>query len=256
MKSIVVAGALAVAVLVGGCAKTTSELDGVEARDPMMRSALAKEREGDKDGAILALSRALEHNSDMALGHLRIALLYDEHAKDFRRAVYHYQRYLELRPDTEKKDMIVDRIKDAEVLLCAGMSGRTLPIETDSSALKEENIVLKRENQQLRANLSEMSAVAGANAAAVAEAPRRIVEERAETLAPAPMLAPEPVKAVESAEVKGRVYVVERYDTLSGIAARMYENPREWKRILNANSAALGGDPTKLKVGQKLIIPD
>lgn len=51
-----------------------------------------------------------------------------------------------------------------------------------------------------------------------------------------------------------RRHVVERGETLSGIAARLYRDPREWRRIADANPLA-AADPTRLVPGTTLIVP-
>lgn len=49
-----------------------------------------------------------------------------------------------------------------------------------------------------------------------------------------------------------RTYVVKSGDTLSEIAARMYGNASQWKKIADANNIR---DPRNLRVGQTLRIP-
>lgn len=46
--------------------------------------------------------------------------------------------------------------------------------------------------------------------------------------------------------------VVRRGDTLQGIAAREYHNPREWRRIATTNNIV---DPMRLQVGSTLLVP-
>ena len=50
-------------------------------------------------------------------------------------------------------------------------------------------------------------------------------------------------------------YVVQRGDTLSGIAAKVYGSGRRWRRLLEANERFLHGNPKRLRVGMKLVIP-
>ncbi len=243
-------GALAAVLMICGCAKTTQELDGVESRDPLVRSARAKEEQGDKDAAIMLLQRSLEKNPNSALSHLRLALLYDDHAKDYTRAIYHYQRYLELRPNAEKRDMIMERVREAEVRLCASLSGLKPALAEDSSYLKEENARLKSDLRQLRRNIAQIKTATTAGA----------VEQRVES-APSES----GVSSVRGKEEKSsdagnesgfRTVTVERGDTLSDIASRVYQNPREWKRIYDANRETIGDDPRRLKIGQELVVPD
>ena len=50
-------------------------------------------------------------------------------------------------------------------------------------------------------------------------------------------------------------YTVRSGDTLSTIAHTRYRNASRWREIFDANRAAIGWDPDKLKVGMKLKMP-
>ena len=57
-------------------------------------------------------------------------------------------------------------------------------------------------------------------------------------------------------EQKGAmVYVVKKGDTLQKISGELYGTTKKWKKIFDANKDTLE-DPNKIRVGQKLIIPD
>lgn len=49
-----------------------------------------------------------------------------------------------------------------------------------------------------------------------------------------------------------KLYTVRRGDTLQGIAAMEYDDPREWRRIAETNDI---DDPMSLKPGTKLLVP-
>jgi ABC-type amino acid transport substrate-binding protein/phage tail protein X len=53
-------------------------------------------------------------------------------------------------------------------------------------------------------------------------------------------------------------YVVHKGDTLSRIAGRVYGDvsPQAWTRIYDANKAAIGADPSRLRLGMQLTIPN
>jgi nucleoid-associated protein YgaU len=53
----------------------------------------------------------------------------------------------------------------------------------------------------------------------------------------------------------GDSYEVQSGDTLATIAQQYYGDPTQWRRIYDANKDAIGDDPDKLKLGQKLTIP-
>jgi nucleoid-associated protein YgaU len=52
----------------------------------------------------------------------------------------------------------------------------------------------------------------------------------------------------------GQTHVVQKGDTLFGLARKFYGDEARWKDIWEANRARLS-DPDKLSVGMKLIIP-
>ena len=53
-------------------------------------------------------------------------------------------------------------------------------------------------------------------------------------------------------------YVVQKGDTLSRIAGRVYGDvsPQAWKRIYDTNKGAIGADPSRLRIGMQLTIPN
>jgi uncharacterized protein YkwD len=57
--------------------------------------------------------------------------------------------------------------------------------------------------------------------------------------------------------INDQQYTVQPGDFLSAIAQRFYGDGSEqsWRRIYDANQAAIGSDPTKLQVGMVLFIP-
>lgn len=61
---------------------------------------------------------------------------------------------------------------------------------------------------------------------------------------------PEPV----APPARGKIYVVQKGDTLFNIARKCYGAERKWRDIWEANKAQIP-DPNKLRVGQELILP-
>ena len=62
--------------------------------------------------------------------------------------------------------------------------------------------------------------------------------------------APRPAPSQDEVET----YRVMPGDSLSSIAAKMYQDPNQWRRIYEANRATLPS-PNSVRVGQTLIIP-
>lgn len=231
-RRFLLAAAIAAASLGGqGCARNAGSLDRAEERDPLVRRALGKKNIEDADGAIELFNKALDRRPTLARAHLELGLLYSTHKQDYIRAVYHYQRYLELRPQTEKKALIEGLIRQAKLAYAA-----SLPFQPSGAV--EEIAALKREIQVLKGQLAQSGAASAAPAGPSKPAP-------APGLQP-----PKPAPAQPAVET----YVVQPRDTLSSIAAKVYNDRNKWKQIYEANRSTLAS-PESVKAGQTLIIP-
>jgi tetratricopeptide (TPR) repeat protein len=230
---------LAAAVaLAAGCSRNTTTLDRIEERDPLLKRAQVLKSVQDIDGAIEACTKALDRKPTLARAHLELGLMYDANKQDYVRAIYHYQRYLELRPQAEKKKLIEDLIRQAKLSYAA-----SLPHQPGGAV--EQIAVLKREIEMLK---SELERQKGGGAAP----PPKAKTSKSKSAEPEPAaksdLKPEPAKpAVQT-------YVVQNGDTLSRIAEKMYNDRNKWKAIYDANRGALAS-PESVKTGQTLIIP-
>lgn len=170
--------AYATALLVGlclsgaGCSRSVFSLDAEEGAESDIRDARGKYEEGKITDAIDLYRSALDRNALLARAHLDIALLLHDYQKDYVRAIYHYQRYLELRPKTEKRAMIVNRIRLAKHLFVATTAnrGKTVGsdvvklaasvVATDWDSIRSASMLrierLEKENERLRRRVSEL----------------------------------------------------------------------------------------------------
>jgi len=238
---VLAAGALA---LLSACSRNAASLDRGEERDPLIQRALERQRAQQTDEAIQLLTEALERKPRLARAHLELGLLFDHQKEDYLRAVYHYQRYLELRPQTEKRQLINDLIRQARLSFAA-----SLPHPPPGAA--ERIALMQKEIDGLRHHLASMMSTG--TAAAAGSAPP--------VAAPAPVLttAAPPVAVIApppplSAHPAARTYVVQPRDTLSSIAAKVYRDRNQWKKIYDANRNTLA-TPQSARAGQTLVIP-
>lgn len=225
----------------GGCDRNTARVDISELRDPLIRKAKAKADQGDREGSLEYLNKAIDKRSGLAQAHLDAGLLYDDFKKDYVRAIYHYQRYLELRPDTEKKEMIRELIRKARMALAASVAEQLPGYSEKLATLQEENTRLKNELQEVRANLAKraLGASVPAPAGAAGKSFLMAVNDKSQFRPGLPT---------------GQVYRVQEHETLSMIAAKVYRNPGKWEIIYDANRDTLSS-PDKLRLGQALNIP-
>ena len=241
------------AVIFTACFRQVADLDESDFRDPMIRKAQSKIRQGDKEGAIACLNNALESRPNLAQAHLSVALLYDDYKKDYVRAIYHFQRYLELRPSAQKRGLIEDLIRQSKMSFAASLSEQISETTKQVQVLEKENSRLKANIRELRNNLAKHVRTGKSREAPRASKPLGFVSQ-GEIIPPAqnkPVALDQQVSAVAPTST---VYCVQEGDTLSLISAKMYHDPRKWKAILDANSSNLVSSD-KLRVGQVLIIP-
>lgn len=260
-----ISGAVALCAL--GCALATAGCGAAsrEARQenhPLMRRAIALKNAGDTERAIAAYHAALENNPRLTRAHLDLGLLYDRQ-RDYLRAYHHYQRYLEVGEfdDQLKRSMVEDLARRARLAFAAEMT------PTPPGAV-EMIAALKRENEMLRTELAGRDAApASAPSASVSETPPPTAPAPSATSPAAPAAAaaassppaettpaglPPPPPAPPPARVS--TYTVQPGDTLSTIAAKVYGDHTAWRRIYEANRAAIP-DPHRLRAGVTLTIP-
>lgn len=72
---------------------------------------------------------------------------------------------------------------------------------------------------------------------------------------PSPFASPSPSPMTARANGPEQTHTVEVGDTLATIAQKFYEDPTLWRKIFDANKAAIGDNPDAIKVGTELKIP-
>jgi LysM repeat protein len=211
----------------------------------------------DYKGAIEEFEKALEANPHSAAAHRQLGILYEEREPDPAAAIYHYEQFLELRPNAENADVIRQHINNCK----QDLAKTVLPL-TVSPAAQHEFEQLAEENKQLREELDKWRAYAARLQAATnvisQAAPGIVVAERPvpaspATFSPAGGQLASVQPAHPEASVPGstgmRTYVVKSGDSLYGIARRTGVK-------LDALKAANPGlEPLRMRVGQTINIP-
>jgi len=177
-------------------------------------------------------------------------------------AIYHYRRYLELRPDSEKRQVVSDFIERAKLSLAAKLPQSPIVEPGDLTRLQNEKASLLQENAQLRTQIAELEkAVSAVKSASVApltakESPVEGDMTLQPASAPPTIMAAAPITApAETTEPsRARVHVVQKGDTLYSLALRYYGTRSAWEKIYQANRSGLPSRD-QLKLGQQLVIP-
>ncbi len=152
-----IVGLLFVLVAVGlaGCGRV-GRLDERDRNSRIVSRAYEMANQGDYDSAITLFTKALETYPRLSRPHLDLALLLHDRRHDYVRAIYHYNRYLELRPGTEKASMIKDRIRQAErafgaIYTADGTASPKVVLELEAA-----NADLRRRNTSLEAQIDNL----------------------------------------------------------------------------------------------------
>ena len=279
---------LGLLVLVG-CTENDRVRTAAEIDEPGYREGQALLKSGRRQEALNAFLRVIDkRGEDAPESHLEIGLLYAQHINDPLSAIYHFKKYLALRPNSPQAPLIRQRI-DAATRDFA----RTLPAQPLENQLQRVDLVatldkLKQENEALKQELADAKAGrAGAPAAVVATtSPEPIAPGAAapnfnfsvdaipsvRTRSPAPAAKPPAVATKPAAPVVtpsrnapvpasaapapagNRRHTVQSGDTLSKISQQYYGNRTRVNDLLAANKGVLKS-AAELKPGMVLRIP-
>ena len=229
--------------LLAGCSEGTPSADDREREHPMIKAAQEKERQGDEAGAMELYKTLTARSPDMARPHLALALLLDKPGRDPARAVYHYQRYLELRPDSEKREMLDNRIRLAKIQLVS-------TVFPSVSNLSQRLLVVELENEQLRVRASNLANQLQYQKAIVDKLRAQNAALEAADREGIDHVTP----AVPGMQPAVRTVAVVAGDTLMRIAVRVYGDAGRWRDLLEANRNILRNQ-NDVHPGQVLVVP-
>lgn len=216
-----------------GCGDDTQSSEAKEEQNPLIKQGQAYMEIRDYAKAEAAFKQALENNSGMARPHLDLATIYHQYRTNYIHSIYHYDRYLELRPDSEKAEFIREQIGKVEQAL-------SIAVLTRSGAyqLKQEYDRLQKENSELKRQLAVKPK------ASTQTAPAKSVTQTV----------PKSAKPSTSTQAPHQIYTVVAGDNLTKIAKKFYGND-DYDAIYEANKDRMKS-PGDLRVGQTLIIPN
>ena len=255
----VLACCLAGAVIVGCGEDLTQEVRSTSGSShPLIRKAEQRSRSRDIDGAIALYQKALMEEPRLSHAHLQLAVLFDERKQNYLRSIHHYQRFLELEPETEKKELIEQSIRHCRISFAATMKEAQGDQLDEVRDLRAEIANLKEQNAKLGETIARyQNTETSARAASPRSADPSTGEPRGESASPSAGTAAPPVRletVPEEPAVVVRTYKVQSGDTLSTISRKMYGKSSLWDKIYQANRDRMRSQ-NDLKIGQELRIP-
>ncbi|MFN7140302.1 MAG: LysM peptidoglycan-binding domain-containing protein, partial [Limisphaerales bacterium] len=198
--------------------------------------------------------------------HLELALLYEEHMHDYAAAIYHYEKHLKLRPNSEYADRARERIKSCKMDLVKTevLGPVNQGMQRELERLANENTLLKQRIETLEAQLtSRMAANAQLSRQSTAVPISQPISTH-QSQAPAPVgTQPRPTPPSQPSDApttqsrenptqrtnRPRVHIVKSGDKLTTIAR---DYGVELSALMRANP---GVEATRLQIGQSINIP-
>jgi LysM repeat protein len=280
--SSLVTPALLALLLLAGCMRGDAPPAADETTDPEFQRGRQLEQDRPQE-ALAAYLKVIARRGedDSAESHLGAGVIYLQYVKDPIRAIYHFQKYLELQPNSRRADFVRQQIDAAKRDFVRTLRPQPIEMGGDLTELQDRVSRLQRENDQLKADLA--TARAGGPpppAPVVGKAPSgggpRIVlapiaQDSMVTLVPLnPPAAPATASPVQAAQAGpgsraapakpaagGRRHTVQPGDTLYKIAQRYYGASgatARAKAVFEANRDVMKSQ-TDLKPGMELKIP-
>lgn len=216
-----------------------------EEDEPDYRRGESLMRENRMDEALLAFEKVVDSRRDSPESHLELGRIYMDHVKDPISAIYHFRKYLELRPQSEFSRQVTQLIESCKKDFARSLPGDPFAESVERSNVLEQMKNVRMENDELRRTVASLQNQLR-TARPVVETPPAPQRPLISTLAQ-----PQPQQQAAPAT---RTYTVRTGDTLSKISTAVYGSPSRWQDIYNANRNQLRS-PHDLKVGMVLTIP-
>jgi LysM repeat protein len=238
--------------LMSGCGRgdgyALSEQD-----EPSFRRGESLMRENRLDEALLAFENVVDSRRDAAESHLELGRIYMDHVKDPISAIYHFRKYLELRPDSEMSRQVQQLIETAKKDFARSLPGDPFGEQIDRLDLLDQLKKVRAENEELRRGAAQLRADLEKARSRPASSATYTTSSQTDRQTPISFV-PQVVQP-RTAQGNGEAtYTVESGDTLSKISQKVYGTTARWKEIFEANSKQLK-NPHDLKVGMELVIP-
>jgi LysM repeat protein len=245
-----------------GCIPTR-DAGAEEEREPHFQRGRELSRAKDFRAAAEAYERALEANPRSASAHFELGLLCETQLYDPAAAIHHFDRFLKLRPTSDKAEIVRQRANNCKMELAKLflIAPNAPSVQKEMDKLRSEVERLGLENNQLRRHVELLTAQATAHSVRVTSTPPASVPVQVtaasekKTPSPAamapltPVAAKIPEPAPKSAPSASRTHTVKQGDYPATIA-------KQYGVKLEALMAANPGlDPKRMKIGQTVTIP-
>ena len=228
-----------------------------EQKDPYFLVGRNRVAGRDYGGALEAFRHALENNPSSSAAHFELALLNEQHERNFPAAIYHWERYLALNPQPQKIDIVKQHIALCTQELIK-KSGNFLTPPSQQREIEEARAELQKakfENETLRRQLEAAIARAGRDFVTVSNRPGpppvavgiRVIGPGSSTNAPGTTLKTPPPKNPDTTTTS--THKIKAGETPASIAKQYNLSVAS---LLKANPNV---DPKRMRIGQVINLP-
>lgn len=269
---------LLVLIIATACTKRDSiyALEKEEAAETAMAQALEAQRNGKMQVAYELYRDVVIMHPTNALAHLQLGIVLQDSLRDPSSAIYHFDTYLRLRPDSEKSEMVTNRLKQAKDQMgrrfgsdSATVDVTALQVEHDekilslSKEIHDKDLAIKK----LQEDKSDLQVEADKMSREISRLQKLVdtVLDKETISAPNPKNLSEvdistgSVKRLSGSKKTASpsqmgTWEVKRGDTLWTIAQRNYGDASRNRDIRDANKDKIGPNDTLIE-GTILVIP-
>lgn len=174
VRRLILAAVALCALLLGvGCSGGNDAPQIAELDEPFYLQGVQLKKQGRNPEALTAFLKVIERRGprDSPESHVEAGSIYLNHTKDPILAYYHFSKYLELQPNSKQAPFVRGMVQAATREFAARIPGRPLDNQSVRLAADEELTKLRRENEELRA---ELATLRGGGAVPVNRTPRML----------------------------------------------------------------------------------
>jgi LysM repeat protein len=237
----------------GGCMPSgQSQLE--EEKEPHFLTGMGLVNAMDYTGAVESFQKALDVNPQSASAHFQLGWLFEQKEPDPAAAIYHYGRYLRLRPGADNSDIVKQRIEGCKQQLARTVSLGPVSekVQHELEQLTEDKKHLTEQNKLLAEEVTKWRAYYGTQAVLTNQAvqPSRSVQAPGPGRAPVSQISTSLTSTgIPGVAGPGRTHKVSEGETMSSIA-RQYGVRLE--ALMAANPRV---EPRRIRSGQTLNVP-
>jgi tetratricopeptide (TPR) repeat protein len=275
----------ALALMLTACMEPAETGAVSDDKNPFLKKAENEMQQRNYAPAADYYEKALQLNPASQKAHWAAAMVYEQHLNDFASAIYHYQRFVQLKPETARIKMANEFIERAKYSMATSLPNTPVEGASEFKQLQDKTKALQDENDSLHQRLTEAEMKLANQPRVTAMTtpmpldpvtpdPQQVPTTERSTPAvqqklavatptanPPPDTTPPPIAKTKLAPkpsttgvTRTGTYTVKRGDTLSSIAERFYGDRGAWTMIYRANKSAIP-DKDRLLTGTVLTIP-